>query len=373
LPSLIAKADFVGIEQVAHLAAGGEAPVLTSHLGAAARFLVDKGIGMPGRERMFAAVARTRERLGQLMGVSGEAISFLLNATAGLRLAANGIAWRPGDNAVVAKSEFPSLLTIWERLGEGPVEVRRVGQSETPTGKEFAEAVDERTRMIAVSHVSYLTGARQDLAALREIADRVGARLVVDASHSLGVVQIPGTLCDALVSCSYKWLMGTHGIGVFFVNPERWPELAPTEIGWHSILPENDWRRRDNYRLKQGAERFEAGNIAFLSAYLLDNAAGVLQSIGMAQTEAHALELGGELRSRLARLGLPLLTPASPKARAGNICFATERSEEIEAALRAVGVLTWAGDGRLRLSVHAYNDEQDIHRAVEGLSQILRH
>lgn len=373
MPGLIAKAEFIGIEQVAHLAAGGEAPVLTSHLGAAARFLVDKGVGMPGRERMFATVARTRKRLGRLMGVSGEAISFLLNATAGLRLAASGIAWRPGDNAVVAKSEFPSLLTIWERPGESPIDVRRIGQNETPTAKEFAEAVNERTRMIAVSHVSYLTGARQDLAALREIADRVGARLVVDASHSLGVMPIPCSLCDALVSCSYKWLLGAHGIGVLFVNPERWPELAPTEIGWHSILPENDWRQRDGYRLKQGAERFEAGNIAFLSAYLLDNAVGVLGSIGMAQTEAHALEVGGELRSRLARLGLPLLTPESPSARAGNICFATERSEEIEAALRAAGILTWAGDGRLRFSVHAYNDEEDVHRAADGLSRLLRH
>lgn len=373
MAGLIAKSEFIGIEQVAHLAVGGEAPVLTSHLGAASRFLIDKGTGMPGRERMFAVVARARARLGEMMGVRANTISFLLNATAGLRVAADGIAWRPGDNVVAARSEFPSLLTVWQGPEHRSIEVRQVGRSETPAPREFAEAVDGRTRVIVVSHVSYLTGARQDLSALREIADRVGARLVVDASHSLGVVQVPCPLCDAVVSCSYKWLMGAHGIGVFFVNPERWPELGPTEIGWHSIMPQDDWRRRDTYRLKEGAERFEAGNIAFLSAYLLDNALDVLLSIGVERIAAHALELGGELRRSLTRLGLQLLTPETPSARAGNVCFATERSEAIEATLREAGVLTWAGESRLRLSVHAYNDDHDIRRALDGLKTLLRH
>ena len=70
-----------------------------------------------------------------------------------------------------------------------------MGREPVVTPEEIAAAVDRRTRAIAVSHVGYLTGARHDLGRLRVLADRVGARLVVDASHALGVVPVDG---DAL-------------------------------------------------------------------------------------------------------------------------------------------------------------------------------
>src|SRR5690606_15325402 len=104
-------------------------------------------------------------------------------------------------------------------------------------------------------------------------------------------VPVPGELCDVVVSCAYKWLLGTHGIGVFYVNSRRWPELAPTAIGWHSVIEEPDWRRRDGYRLKIDGQRFEQGNLAFLSAYILDGALERLSLLAPEQVEAHAIRL----------------------------------------------------------------------------------
>jgi selenocysteine lyase/cysteine desulfurase len=368
---LIAKSEFIGIEQVAHLAAGGEAPVLASHLGAAGRFLFDKGVGMPGRERMYDVVSDVRAGLGRLLGVAGDDVALLLNAGAGLHAVASGIDWRPGDNVVMARSEFPSLIHVWQALPGAPVEVRQVGDGIVPTLADYAAAIDSRTRAIAVSHVSYLTGARQDLAALRALADRHGARLVVDASHALGVVPVAGELCDVVVSCAYKWLLATHGVGVFYVNSQRWPELAPSAVGWHSVVEEPEWSRRAGYRLKAGGERFEPGNHAFISAYILNGALERLLALSPAQVEAHAIGLGAMLLDGLTRLGLDVTTPGEPGARAGNICFATGKSEELEAALRRRGVLVWGGDGRIRLSCHVYNDENDIARALDALAALI--
>ena len=132
---------------------------------------------------------------------------------------------------------------------------------------------------MAVSHVSYLTGARHDLVTLRRLVDRVGARLVVDASHALGVVPVDGASCDVVVSCCYKWLFGVHGAGVFFVNRRRWPDLPPPWVGWHSTEREEDWRRRGTYHLRTGAERFEAGNPPFLPLYVLENARRTLDEV----------------------------------------------------------------------------------------------
>lgn len=368
---LIPKAEFIGIEQAVHLAAGGEAPMLASHVTAATRFMLDKGVGMLGRERMFDVVDDVRARLGRLLGVKPEDIALMLNASAGLHAAASGIDWRPVDNVVVARSEFPSLIHVWQALPGAPVQVRQVGGGIVPTLADYEAAIDSHTRAIAVSHVSYLTGARQDLAALRALADRHGARLIVDASHALGVVPVPGELCDVVVSCSYKWLLGAHGIGIFYVNSRRWPELAPTAVGWHSVVEEPNWQRRADYRLKADGQRFEQGNVAFLSAYILNGALKRLLRFAPAQIEAHAIGLGTILINGLSRLGLEVTTPTAATQRAGNVCFATARSEELEAALRECGVLVWGGDGRIRISAHVYNDECDVTRALDALAGLV--
>jgi len=116
----LAKSAFSGIETIAHLAAGGETPALVSHQAALARFLADKSGSMPGRERMFATVARLKADLGRLLGVPAADIGLLASASEGLFVAARGFDWRPGDNVVVALSEFPSVLHAW-RAADLPV------------------------------------------------------------------------------------------------------------------------------------------------------------------------------------------------------------------------------------------------------------
>jgi len=370
MPGLIPKTAFIGIDHVAHLATGGEAPVLRANLEAATRFLLDKGDGMPGRERFFTTADRTRSALAARLGGRPEDVAFLGSASEGLHVASEGVDWRPGDNVVVGQSEFPSVLLAWQRLRPRGVEVRAVGREAVVTHDEIAAAVDRRTRAIAVSHVGYLTGARHDLGRLRGLADRVGARLVVDASHALGVVPVDGRLCDVVVACCYKWLLAVHGVGVFYVNSRRWPGLAAPWVGWHSTHREDDWRRRTEYRLREDGSRFEAGNPPFLPVYILDSALRILDDLDPRAVEAHVLALGGTLRAGLVKLGLGVLTPEVPEERAGNIVFGTDRWTDVERALREAGVLVWAGDGRVRLSVHAYNDDADVARALAALGEL---
>jgi hypothetical protein len=87
MPGLIPKSAFIGIDDVAHLAAGGEAPVLHANLEAATRFLLDKGDGMPGRERFFATTDRTRAALAARLRGRPEDVAFLGSASEGLHVA----------------------------------------------------------------------------------------------------------------------------------------------------------------------------------------------------------------------------------------------------------------------------------------------
>jgi selenocysteine lyase/cysteine desulfurase len=104
--------------------------------------------------------------------------------------------------------------------------------------------------------------------------------------------------------------------------------------------------------------------------YVLESALRTLDNLDVGTVEAHVLALGGALRAGLVKLGLPVLTPEAPEERAGNIVFASDRCLEVEQALRELGVLVWAGDGRVRLSVHAYNDEADVARALGALADL---
>ncbi len=298
MPALVPKAEFVGLDHVAHLAAGGETPVLRSHLDAVGRFLWDKSGGMAGRERFEAVVSRARAGIAALVGGDPEEVAFLASASEGLYVAAQGVDWQPGDNVVVERVEYPSNLYAWQSLRSRGVEVRAVGAGPVPS-------------------------------------------------------------------------LGIHGVGILYVNRRRWPDLRPPWVGWHSVAREEDWRRRDGYQLKPTAERFEPGNLSFVGLYVLDNALRTLAGVGIERVAAHALALAGELRDGLVRLGLPVLTPEAPAARAGNVAFTAPDPRGIERRLAEAGVVVWAGDGRVRLSAHLYNDEADVARGLAALARVL--
>ena len=371
--SLLPKSDFIGVEDVAHLAAGGETPFLKRNADALLRFSLDKSRGMPGRANHYAVYADTKARLAQLMGVEAGDIAFLGSASEGVNLAALAVDWRPGDNVVVEDIEYPSVVYPWVRARERGAEVRvvptRGGDVDMAA---LAAAVDERTRLLAVSHVSYLSGVRHDLAALRALVDGVGARLLVDVSHALGVVPVAAELCDIAVSCCYKWILGAHGLGICVWNRRRWPDLAPAQVGWASVAERGVPAERTHYRLKEDAARLELGNPAFPSVYATHSGAGYLLDAGIDRVEAHVLALGAWLRAGLVELGLPVLTPEPAERRAGNYCFATDDGARLHAELFRRGVLVWEGEGRVRISVHGYNDEDDVARCLAALREISR-
>src|SRR3954453_3067782 len=183
MSSLAPKGDFIGVEERVHLAAGGETPFLKSHVEALTRYALDKSAGLPGRHRQLAMHDRARERAAQMLGVSRDEVAFLPSTSDGVNMVAQTIDWRPGDNVVVETIEFPSDVYPWLLQQQNGVEVRFVGTGfEVPPGAIEA-AIDARTRVVALSHVSYLTGVRHDLAPIGAAAHAAGALFIVDASH----------------------------------------------------------------------------------------------------------------------------------------------------------------------------------------------
>ena len=365
---LAAKSDFLGLDGLAHLASGGQSPVLTRHLDALDRYARTKGTGLAGQRVFEQTRARVAAKVATLIGAEPDDIGFPSSVAHGVSLLADAVDWRPGDNVVLEGWEFPSLMHPWLAQQRHGVEVRQVA----PTGwqaplERFAEHVDARTRVVAISHVSYLTGERHDLAAYAEVARRVGALLVVDASHALGSVQVHAPVADFLIGCCYKFLLGTHGAAVAYWNRARVPEWRPRLTGWHSVERRPAWEIPQQSRPLATGMAFEPGNPAYDALMVLDGALDYLLEHGIEAIEAHTLALSGELRARLVACGLPVMTPEAADARAASIAIAFPHPERVRAALEAQRVLVTGELGRVRASVGIYTDQADVDACVRAL------
>jgi cysteine desulfurase / selenocysteine lyase len=369
--ALIDKSEFVGLDGVTHLCTGGEAPWLRSHTAACERFGALKSAGMAGREQMFAIAARARERAARRLGVAVREVAFLAHASEGLNQAVRALEWRAGDNVVFADLEYPSLIYPAAMLRERGVEPRMLRtRGHYLSIDDLAAHVDRRTRLVLVSQVSYLTGQRLDLARCAEIARGVGARLAVDATHAAGVVPVPGALCDFVVSSCYKWLLATHGVGLFAYSARRVGDLVPATVGWHSVGRRGGPGDPLAMPWRPDASRLEAGNPSLLGLAVLDNALEQLERLAPEAVERHALALGDALIEGLRARGWPVITPAAPAERAGNVCFLADDAVGLAAALAARRVLVWGGEGRVRVSPHVHCDPDDVERFLRALDQV---
>jgi len=368
---LIPKSEFVGLENIAHLCAGGEAPWLRSHDQASARMGALKSAGMAGRDQLFAVYDRAKSRTARMLGVEPARVAFLAHASEGLNQAVRAVAWRAGDNAVFADLEYPSLIYPAATLRELGVEPRVLKTHDHYLSiDELARRVDRRTRLVLVSQVSYLTGQRVDLARCAEIARGVGAWLAVDATHALGVAPVAGGLCDFVVSSCYKWLLATHGVGIFAYDPARVGDIEPATIGWHSVLHRGGFDDPLKMPLRPDASRLEAGNPNFFGLFVLDNALAVHERLDRSAAFEYVLDLAGELRAGLVERGFPVTTPEPREERAGNVCFLEADARGLADRLAGRGVLVWGGEGRIRVSTHVYNDREDVRRLLDALDAV---
>ena len=364
------KDDFVGISNVAHLAAGGETPQLKSHFAAMAQFAYDKALGMPGRERFFAVRHRVATMLAQLMNVPAHDIAFVGSSSAGMVQIVSAFDWRPGDEVVVVDDEYPSGRYLFRWLERYGVVTRQPAYHADPDVEiaHIEAELSERTCLVYVSHVSTRTGRKIDIGRITAAAHRVGARVLVDATHSLGITPVDAADVDFLVCSCYKWLLGSH-MGIVVWNRQRFTELHPL-VGWRSATPGQSSRE---YILHEDAARLEVGNPNFVDLYILENALNYHMRVNLDTLAAYALAQGTRLIEIIDAPMPQLLTPIHTQQRAGNICYATEHAKAIVHDAAAQGVILWGDHDlrRIRLSIHGYVTPDDVEHAGKVVSSLL--
>ena len=370
---LLAPDLFVGIDGVAHLCTGGEGPWLKAQEQVYDEFASLKSEGHAGRGRIYDRGERCRERVGTLWDVSARRIAFMPSAAEGMGWLARGLDWRSGDNVVTTNLEFPSVAYAWRHVQRQGVEVRMVSHRDWVVDEgDLLDAMDDRTRVLAISHVSFYTGQCHDLERLSEGAQKNGILFAVDATHSAGVLKVPAGLTDLTVSSSYKWLLATHGVAPCYLSGRAESQVASTCFGWHNLAV---WPKQESERLPEVdeqpmPERLEPGNPAMQVVMHLDLSLDVLLGLGKDRIQEHARELAGMVGAGLEGLGYEVISPRDRSSRSGNTCFRIAHAAEAAAGLAERGVLVWGEFGRMRISTHAHNGSEDVKRFLEALGTL---
>lgn len=372
---LIPPSDFVGLQGVTHLCTGGEAPWLHQFEAVHADFGRLKSGGLAGRAEVYRRGEACRASMARLWGVSAERIGFLPCAAEGMNWLARGLDWRSGDNVVTDNLEFPSVAYAWRQLEDLGVEVRMVRHHDWRVREaDLLDAVDARTRVLAVSQVSFYTGQNLDIVRL---ADGLRSRsdaclLAIDSTHASGVVEVSAAVTDLCVSSCYKWLLATHGTAPCYVSERASGMVADSSFGWHNLAvwPPQGAERAPTVEVKPMPQRLEPGNPAMVVILFLEHALQRLLAIGMDTIQDHALELSRRIETGLRARGRNVISPSTAAARSGNTCFLDDDAAGLTRRLAGQDVLVWGEYGRVRVSGHLFNTGDDVDRFFEVLDSL---
>jgi cysteine desulfurase/selenocysteine lyase len=317
-----------------------------------------------------------RQSAANLIGASSDEITLVPNTTAGINLVAEGLDWRPGDNLVTLADEYPSNLYPWMHLADRGVETRRVPTVDGVVDyDQLADYCDDRTRLITVSWVAFSNGCRRDLDAIADIAARKGALLFVDAIQGLGVfpLDVSRTPIDFLAADGHKWLLGPEGAGVAYIRRDRLPLLRATAVGAHSVVHAYDYTHIE-LKLKQDASRYEGGSLNVPGMLGLGASIDLLQSLGIENVAAAILDITEHLCSRLQEGDFRVVSPRDGEQRSGIVSLEFPGADVTAVRRHCLeqGVALACRAGRIRVSAHAYNNQEDVDRLINALQTYLQ-
>ncbi len=316
---------------------------------------------------------RARGRFARLLNASTDEVAVTTSVSTGVSSLLSGLRHPEGRNKIVISDfEFPTIgqITHAQELVGKKVHHVAVASDATIPLERLAETIDEETGLVAITYVSFRTGSKTDVAEVIRLAHEAGALVLVDAFQAVGAIPIDvGELnADFVVGGTLKYLLGSAGLGFLYCRQDLLSQIVPTQTGWFA---DEDIFEMDiyDYSPSASARKFESGTPSIPNIYAGIAGMDLMHEIGIAATEQHVGRLIDLLVEGIDRIGARMVTPRDPAKRGPMVAVATTDEAAMVGALAEDDILTTARDGNVRLSLHAYNSEEDIAAMVEGLER----
>ncbi len=318
----------------------------------------------------------TRQAAADAIGASDASdIALVANTSEAISLVALGLDLKPGDEVVINAGEYPANVYPWQeacnRAGATLVVVpeTEIDGHVLVREQDLEAACNERTKLLAVSHVQWGTGQRTDLQRLGIFCRENDILFSVDAIQSCGVVPIDVERehVDFLQAGGHKWMLGTMGCGILYVRRDRLPQLRPATVGWGSVVNPFRWEEID-YTLRPDAGRYEYGSPALASITAVGAGLGTLVGLGIDDVHQSVVTLCDRLIAQIEDKYV-VATPTHA-SRSGFLCFQPKQGDaehvyktlskehDTELAFRC---------GRIRFAPHFYNTNEQVDRLAKRL------
>jgi selenocysteine lyase/cysteine desulfurase len=364
----------------------------------ALRRLGDAMLHCPARDASAHHIAldqtadQPRQAIAQLIGARPDDIALVESTTHALQAIAAAVPLQRGDKVMVGATEFLGLAIPWiprqERDGFH-IEVVPASDGRLRVD-DFARRMDRHVRLILLSSVQWNNGFRADLAAFAQLAEQHGVTLVVDAIQQLGAVplDVSQTPVDFVVCGGHKWLNAPAGRGFLYVHPRQVERRTPAAWGYLNVVqPPQGWAEYfatpdipavREYDFTPTARRFEIGGTAnYPGNVVLGASVALINELGREAIAEHIFALTDSLMNGLRSAGAVVVSPAEHEVRSGIITFTLgDGSERDQAFLHRlwerrilISQRYTAGVGGLRVSVHFFNNEDDIRQLVQAVGE----
>jgi L-cysteine/cystine lyase len=303
--------------------------------------------------RVTAPLEQLRERVAPLLGCEPAELALTDSTTAGVNAVVSTLELGPGDEVLTSDEEHPGVLAP---LASG--RARRGFDVRTVPFDELPGEVGRRTRLVAASHVSWVSGRILDASAIE-------VPVLLDGAQGLGAigVDVKALGCDFYAASGQKWLCGPLGLGYLYVDPERVRELTPAWAGYGTL--ENAENPLDLI-MHADARRFDTGLVPPHQAAWALAALDVLTAQGIDSVSERAIALAGRLAAGLADRGLTV----APRGQSTLVAWESSDPEADAADLREHDVVVRYLPGRpyVRASVGAWNSEEELERLISLLA-----
>lgn len=314
-------------------------------------------------ERLRAAVAAT-------LGADRDEVAVVPNASAAITAIATALSFEASRRVVLlSEFEFPTMAHVWlaqQRRGAVVDWVRARGDA-LPI-ERYDAAIDERTLVVAATHVCFRNGYRLDVAALAALCRERGAYCMLDDYQHTGTgpLDVHALGVDFLVTGALKYLLGPPGVAFLYVRRALIERLEPLSTGWLGRAEPFAFRL-DPLDWAATARRFDTGSPPVPTVYGAVAGLELLQEVGLAPIEAQIGRLTARLMTGARQRGFAVATPDEAERRGALVVVRSPDADTLAGRLEARGIVASARGTGLRLSFHAYNTEADVDAVLAAL------
>ena len=319
-----------------------------------------------------------RQTISKLVKCKPEEVILTSSTTEGINLVANGMSFAKDSNVIIRGTthEHHSNYYPWLRLGS-KVELRSLTHDQNGFFEisELQSKLDRNTRLVALSHGLYNTGAIMPASEIGKILNENGIPFFLDAAQTVGCTEFDFAKsgADFVAFNGYKWLCGPMGIGVFICKKDSASMLEPVQLAGESAMIYDE----SKLAYKDIPDKFQGGFRNFAAIVGLHSSVSFLMGLGISNIREKIIGLADLLRDELTKIpGITLYGPEDQEKRTSIVSFTIsgkspqETIERLERAKIVLAVREISNTKIMRASPHFFNTESDILKLVDAIRKL---